>query len=198
MPKKIQDVSKKILDAATQIYQHEGYEKISIRRIATLSGLAIGTVYTRFEDKEEVVALVLAAEIEGIKDLVIASVFNKTPDEAFKAAIHTFFDKVNASSRDAFEHVLHIEGHKDYIQKALSGASSQIKEVLKEIIIQLYEKHRTNITEKCAEIIAEVAFGMVHMLSKQKEYTIEEKTDFVYEFVIAYGKNNAKGALGNE
>lgn len=198
MPKKIKDVSKRILEAATEIYLHEGYDKISIRRISAISGLAVGTVYTRFEDKEEVVALVLANEIERIKELVISAVFNKSPKDALYAALQTFFEKVNDSSNEAFEHVLNIEGHQEYIQKTLTGASNQIKDVLKEIIIRVYSDYQTNISEESATVLSEVSFGMIHMLSKMKKYEISKKAQFVFEFICAYGENGAKGVIGNE
>ena len=64
MPKKIEDVTQKIINAALEIYHKEGYDSLSMRRIAEVSGRAVGTVYTHFEDKEALLAQVLAGEIE--------------------------------------------------------------------------------------------------------------------------------------
>ena len=51
MPKKIEDVTQKIINAALEIYHEEGYDSLSMRRIAEVSGLSVGTVYTHFDDK---------------------------------------------------------------------------------------------------------------------------------------------------
>ena len=44
MPKKIEDVTQKIINAALEIYHEEGYDSLSMRRIAEVSGLSVRCV----------------------------------------------------------------------------------------------------------------------------------------------------------
>ena len=62
MPKKMRGCYAKIINAALEIYHEEGYDSLSMRRIAEVSGLSVGTVYTHFDDKEALLAQVLAGK----------------------------------------------------------------------------------------------------------------------------------------
>ncbi len=91
MPKVIHNVSKRIVDAAIKVYHEDGFEHISMRRIARESGLAIGTLYNRFEDKEALLAHVLSGDIEAIRKNMIENVFGKAPADALAVLGDPYF-----------------------------------------------------------------------------------------------------------
>lgn len=45
-------IGRKILDAAIEIINEEGYENLTIRKVAKMSGCSNSAIYMRFEDKE--------------------------------------------------------------------------------------------------------------------------------------------------
>ena len=100
MPKKIEDVTQKIINAALEIYHREGYDSLSMRRIAEVSGLSVGTVYTHFDDKEALLAQVLAGEIEQIMNDFMRNVFGKEPKEALYGAIYCFIARMVETPQD--------------------------------------------------------------------------------------------------
>ena len=50
----------RILDAAYQLFLEQGYDEVSIQEIATRSGVAKGTFYLYFRDKDELKDRVIA------------------------------------------------------------------------------------------------------------------------------------------
>jgi AcrR family transcriptional regulator len=61
MPKIITDPSKAIQIAAKEIMAEDGYEGLNMRNVAKRSGIAIGTVYNYFENKEAIVIHLMLA-----------------------------------------------------------------------------------------------------------------------------------------
>lgn len=69
----------RILDAAYQLFLEQGYDEVSIQEIATRSGVAKGTFYLYFRDKDE------------LKDRVIAKKSNEIFQRALNALHQTDF-----------------------------------------------------------------------------------------------------------
>ena len=53
MPKIIENIEQKIFNAVVQLIRKHGYSAISMRMIAKESGIAVGTLYNYYSDKEE-------------------------------------------------------------------------------------------------------------------------------------------------
>ena len=67
----------RILDAAYQLFAEQGYDEVSIQEIVTRAGVAKGTFYLYFRDKEE------------LKDRVIARKSNEIFQRALNALHQT-------------------------------------------------------------------------------------------------------------
>ncbi len=186
MPKKITDVSRKILDAALQIYHEEGFEQISMRRVAARSGLAVGTVYNRFEDKEALLAQVLAGDIEQIKGAMMENVFGKPPRSALYAAIYTFVARAMHQSHDIVRYVLDLPPQKAYVRKILTGACGQIKQLVQEILTCVYRECGVELAEESAEMLADLAMAMMQTAAHCKTGDEAARTGVVYRMLLAY------------
>lgn len=53
MPKIIENLPQKILDAAGMLFQQHGYPNTDMRQIADHAGIAVGTLYRYYTDKED-------------------------------------------------------------------------------------------------------------------------------------------------
>ena len=189
MPKKIADVSRKILEAALKIYHEEGFEKISMRRIAELSGLAVGTVYNRFEDKEDLLAQVLAGDIEQIKSAIMGEVFGKPPEEALYAAIYTFVSRTMRESHDILRYALDMQSQKAYIKKILAGACGQIKELVQEIIAHVFLEYGKTLAEEQSSMLADLALAMMQVAARRGTGDANERAELIFRMMIAYAKD---------
>ncbi len=59
---------RRILDAAALSFQRRGFASVTLKDIAGLAGLQAGSLYYHFDTKEELVAAVLDAGLEGAMD----------------------------------------------------------------------------------------------------------------------------------
>lgn len=65
MPKIIENLRERVLKAARETLVTEGYQALSMRSLARRAGVAPGTLYNYFRDKEEIVATLALADWQG-------------------------------------------------------------------------------------------------------------------------------------
>ncbi len=61
-----QELREDILNAARELFVREGYESVSIRKIADGCGCAPGTIYLHFEDKDAILAAICMETFEKL------------------------------------------------------------------------------------------------------------------------------------
>ncbi len=196
MPKKIENVSQRILDATLKIYREEGFEKISMRRVADESGLAVGTLYNRFEDKDELLAQVLAGDIERIKTSMMETVFGKQAGEALKAVIHSFVNRAVNESHFIIEYVLDLQSQKEYMDKILKGASAQIKELVGELIIRVYEENGAPLGREEASFLADMAMSMMQTASHSGALSAGARAEMISGLLLPHAKDQVAAPGG--
>ena len=69
MPRRIEGVTEKLIDAARQEFLDKGFEGASIRTIAAAAETSPRAVYTRFENKEALFMAVINPVYEGFMDI---------------------------------------------------------------------------------------------------------------------------------
>lgn len=186
MPKKIQDVSQKIIDAALTIYNTEGFDKISIRKIAKLSGLSIGTVYNRFEDKEQLLAQVLAGDIEQLNNIIMQSVFGKTPSEALYSLVYSFIERMMIHTNNLMKLTHDLKSRCEYIQKILQGAGNRINEFVQEIIERVYAEKDLILNSDQSKLVGELVLSMMQAAAQHGSGDVKERTDTVCGMIYGY------------
>ncbi|MCA0988586.1 TetR/AcrR family transcriptional regulator [Guptibacillus algicola] len=63
----------RILEAAIQMFSQNGYSKATIKDIANEAGVSFGTVFTYFENKDELFKAAVLEPLEEIKRVMLAS-----------------------------------------------------------------------------------------------------------------------------
>ena len=192
MPKKIEDVTQKIISAALEIYHQEGYDSLSMRRIAEVSGLSVGTVYTHFDDKEALLAQVLAGEIEQLMVEFMGTVFGKEPKEAFYGAIYCFIARMTETPQDVINQVVNFESDKEYIERTLFGIRKQVQQLFIELITRVFSECGRELAEGEAEVLSELLFGMLNAISLYGKGDVEERSNLVYRMLIAYAEKECE------
>jgi AcrR family transcriptional regulator len=56
----------RVLDAARELFDSEGYEGTTIREIAGLAGVSVGSVFTTFASKGEILSQVMQDRLDGL------------------------------------------------------------------------------------------------------------------------------------
>jgi len=86
MPKIIKDIEKKIIDASKTCFETYGYKQVDMRKIAKEAGIAVGTLYNYFPNKDALYKESLASSWQETVD-VIATHFeteHKTVSDLYK------------------------------------------------------------------------------------------------------------------
>ena len=99
---------KEILEAARRVFTREGFKKASMEKIAEEAGLAKGTVYLYFPNKDQLVVATLEAGAErffGYVREATASIID--PVERIRMLIRTMFE--HAEEERDFQRALFIE-----------------------------------------------------------------------------------------
>lgn len=88
-----------ILDAARHLIGSQGYAGFSMRGLASRSGLAKGTIYYYFTDKQQIVLALLQREMaEMRRQIVMAAQIQGTPVERLRTVIPTFMQMAHVNS----------------------------------------------------------------------------------------------------
>ena len=98
MPKIIENLRERVLKAAREALVTEGYQALSMRALAQRVGVAPGTLYNYFSDKEEIVATLALADWQDALARMDAVATRATDLERGLAAL---CDELNAFS-DAY------------------------------------------------------------------------------------------------
>lgn len=141
MPKKITDVRRKILEVAAVLFRENEYNNVDMRRISKEVGLAVGTMYNYFPNKENLY-------VEVFKD-------------SWKKTIKKL-DKITYSDKDPIEKAI------DFIMEMYKGKeerkylSKQVifhtisKDTGKDAIKKMKKQMHKNIIDKMSIILKEV------------------------------------------
>ena len=108
----------RILDAAYQLFLEQGYDEVSIQEIATRSGVAKGTFYLYFRDKDE------------LKDRVIA----KKSNEIFQRALNALHQTDFVNFEDQIVFVI------DYVVDVLAQNKEILRLIAKNLSSGLFDQ----------------------------------------------------------
>lgn len=100
MPKIIEDLPQKILAAASDLFQQQGYQNTDMRQIARHNGIAVGTLYRYFSDKEDLYIHILANSWKQTREK-LEQIANRAepPKERFYQMVLALIEDLQTSHR---------------------------------------------------------------------------------------------------
>jgi AcrR family transcriptional regulator len=174
-------IRKKIIDAASEILVKEGYENLSIRKIATKIEYSPGIIYHYFKDKAEIVTSV-AEEGYGriLKRIGEVPVDIEKPDKSIINVFRAYIDLMLENPQQ-FRAVLmnDIEGIQDKVNMLREGLSKERKSLqglCKIIDIGIRSgKFKAMDVELTAQIIWTSTHGLLSRLVLEKDVSQEQR-----------------------
>lgn len=88
-----------IIEAATQILQNDGEERLNTNRIAERAGVSIGSLYQYFADKEAIIEAIARRERNKILDTIVKSLSEANPPDPESAVREIVRTLIGAFSR---------------------------------------------------------------------------------------------------
>ncbi len=174
----IDAIRKKIIDAASDILVKEGYDSLSIRKIANKIEYSPGIIYHYFKDKADIITSV-AEEGYGriLKSLSEVPVDIENPDKSIETTFRVYIELM-LKIPEQFRAVLmnDIEGIQDKVNILREGVSKERKSLqgLCRLIKLGIEKNkfRELDIELTAQIIWTSTHGLLSRLILEKDVTI--------------------------
>jgi AcrR family transcriptional regulator len=120
-----------ILEAARQIFARRGYHDASIAEITELAGIAVGTFYLYFRDKDEAFTTVLEEGFNGTRTEVIQVLAEQSGAPSLDLVVRTIFRHAYRQ-RDLFRVALMAGGQFARITRVQDA----IEEVLIDVLMQ--------------------------------------------------------------
>jgi TetR/AcrR family transcriptional regulator, fatty acid metabolism regulator protein len=101
------DKRDRILDAAERIFAEHGFFASRVAEIAREAGVADGTIYLYFKNKDDLLISLFESRMERVNDLLARTLAEHAPEDRLKAFVHTYLGLVR--DQPAAAEVLTIE-----------------------------------------------------------------------------------------
>ncbi|GAA0123102.1 MAG: TetR/AcrR family transcriptional regulator [Clostridium argentinense] len=174
-------IKKKILEAANAILVKEGYENLSIRKIAKRIEYSPGIIYHYFKDKDEIVTLIVEEGYERIlKTISKIPVDIENPDKSIVESLKAYVELM-LEAPEQFRAIVmnNVEGIQDKLNVLGEGISKKRKsiEYMCNLVSLGIEKgiFREMDIELTAQIIWTSTYGLISRLILEKNIPKKQK-----------------------
>lgn len=127
---------RRVLDAARELFETEGYEETTVREIARRAGVSVGSVFTSFASKLDILSEVMAERLDGLYaelDRIAGRLRGSTLDR-LRSLFALFFAY---ETRRARLFLAHIAGAYDWRARASAapfGRNERLKQVVRDCL----------------------------------------------------------------
>jgi AcrR family transcriptional regulator len=177
----IEILKRKIIDAAGDILAKDGYESLSIRKIANKIEYSPGIIYHYFKDKSEIITCIVEEKYENIlKILREVPIDEKNPDKSIVEGLEAYIELM-LSSPEEFKVILtnDIDAVREKVNILECGISKKRQSIasLSNLIALGIKngKFREMDTELTAQILWTATHGLLSRLILEKNIEQEQK-----------------------
>jgi AcrR family transcriptional regulator len=179
-----------ILDAAAKVFAEKGFPRATIKDVARAAGIADGTIYNYFENKEALLAGIWDRMNRDDETSLKAAIEEGTPlREYLRKSLQEEIDYLQPHLPEVFrvllsEMLVNKNMRDKFYQNAKPGYS--IAEQYAQMLMERGEIQSTD-SAMTTRLIASVLFGMVMLMAMGDEYLLakeDQLVDAITEFVL--------------
>lgn len=173
-----------ILDAATEAFAEYGYYSCQVSKIAKLAGVADGTIYLYFKNKEDILVSLFSDRMgQFIEEIRQAIVHCKTTQERILCIIRTHLKCMQENRALAMVTQIEIRQSDPKIREAISGPLKGYFQLIEEVLTQGVEKEEIILTD--IKIGRQMFFGTLDAtisdwVTSKKPRSLEGVEDIVF------------------
>lgn len=183
MPKIIEDIETKILNAAYELFNEGGWESIDMRKIAQKAGVGVGTLYNYYKNKNQLFIKVLKLSWQDTvyklkktmkitnEPLEKVNLFIKILHEDLNTRKGIDCELRNTTSKREFEMVLNMR----------EEIFEQLVQMIQDIVSKIKEKHELNISEEMEYRFTEAFVMLTGIENFRHEDETEKNIKFLNE-----------------
>jgi len=181
------DIKKRerILKAATTVIAQKGYHGTKIADVAKLAGVADGTIYLYFKNKDEILLTILSEALGKLNKKLASQLESLSETETkIKKIIEHHFEFI--AQNDSLAQVFQIElrGCSTFMRGGVFPELRDYLKIIEEVISYGIKRERIN-EDIDIKITAKAIFGTLDELSTiwvlRKKHPIEKMTETVFE-----------------
>ena len=147
-----------ILDAATEAFAEYGYFTCQVSKIAKLAGVADGTIYLYFQNKEDILVSLFSDRMgQFIHEIRQTIVQYKTTRDRILCIIQTHFRYMQENRALAIVTQIEIRQSDPKIREAISGPLKEYFQLIEQILTEGVEREEILLTD--TKIGRQLLFG---------------------------------------
>ncbi|MFD2926167.1 TetR/AcrR family transcriptional regulator [Halobacillus naozhouensis] len=180
---------KQIIDAAVVVIAENGYHSSQVSKIAKKAGVADGTIYLYFKNKEDILISLFQDKMgQFIERIEQETTSRQTAEEKLLTLVETHFEQLAADHHLAI--VTQLE-----LRQSNKELRSKINQVLKRYLAVIDQILEEGIKEKLfrddlnRKLVRQLIFGMMdeavtNWVMKDQRYHIGDQAKEVHSFII--------------
>lgn len=174
MPKIIENIEEKIFNAVVLLIRKHGYSAINMRMIAKESGIAVGTLYNYYSDKEALTTTVVYLSWkETLKTLESILKKDKAPREKLHLFLENLYREINLRRGIGNE----LMKHDLYKDEKFMEIQSTYTEIFQRLLKELGDAEGTSFKEAFRKRIQKnlmtITINLVHEFPEEDQENIE-------------------------
>lgn len=176
-----------ILDAATTAFAEYGYFSCQVSKIAKLAGIADGTIYLYFKNKEDILVSLFTERMgQFINEIRQATEKYGTTQERLSCIIRTHLRYMQENRSLAIVTQIELRQSNPEIREAISGPLREYFHLIEQILTEGVEKDEIILAD--IKIARQMFFGTLDAMisdwvTSKKPRSLEESEDVVFDLV---------------
>ena len=187
MAKPREEKYQSILDAATEAFAQYGYFSCQVSKIAKLAGVADGTIYLYFKNKEDILVSLFSERMgQFIQEIRQEIVQCRTTQERLSSIVRTHLRYMQENRSLAIVTQIELRQSDPQIREAISGPIKEYFQLIEQVLAEGLEQDEIVISD--LKVARQLFFGTLDavisdwVISK-KPRSLDEVEDVVIEMI---------------
>ncbi|WP_226583558.1 TetR/AcrR family transcriptional regulator [Halobacillus litoralis] len=182
---------KQIIDAAVEVIAENGYHSSQVSKIAKKAGVADGTIYLYFKNKEDILVSLFQEKMgQFIEKIEHEITSGQTAEEKLLTLIKTHFEQLTADHHLAIVTQLELRQSNKELRQKINNVLKRYLNVIDQIVEEGVEEElfRSGLDRR---LVRQMIFGMMdetvtNWVMKDQRYNIVDQAKEVHS-LITYG-----------
>ncbi|WP_082233651.1 TetR/AcrR family transcriptional regulator [Halobacillus massiliensis] len=180
---------KQIIEAAVVVMAENGYHSSQVSKIAKKAGVADGTIYLYFKNKEDILVSLFQDKMgQFIERIEYETTSRQSAEEKLLTLIETHFKQLAADHHLAIVTQLELRQSNKELRTKINNVLKRYLAVIDNIVEEgiREELFRDNLNRR---LVRQLIFGMMdetvtNWVMKDQRYNLEEQAEDVHSFIV--------------
>ncbi|MBX0358977.1 TetR/AcrR family transcriptional regulator [Halobacillus sp. Nhm2S1] len=180
---------KQIIDAAVEVIAENGYHSSQVSKIAKKAGVADGTIYLYFKNKEDILVSLFQEKMgQFIEKIEQETTSKQSAEQKLLTLIQTHFEQLAADHHLAIVTQLELRQSNKELRQKINHVLKRYLNVIDQIVEEGVEEElfRSGLDRR---LVRQMIFGtmdetVTNWVMKEQKYNIEEQAKEVHSLIV--------------